>query len=56
MMLQLHGLVVTVLVLVVGWLMLQAGLAKKALELRHPPRACPSCGRPSTACRCVGRA
>jgi len=54
-MLQLHGLALTVIAMVVAWLMLQAGLAKKALELRHPPRACPSCGRRSNACRCIER-
>jgi hypothetical protein len=33
-----------------AWLMMRAGLAKKALEFRRPRRACPSCGRHSCSC------
>jgi len=53
MILHLHGLTLTFLVVVAVWLMLQAGFAKRALELRHPPRTCPSCGRIRDVCRCV---
>jgi hypothetical protein len=37
--------------LMVGWLMVMAGLGKKRLDFR--PRACPSCGR--RRCACAGR-
>jgi hypothetical protein len=36
----------------VAWLMLRAGLAKKALEPKRKPRTCPSCGRVDD-CACV---
>jgi len=52
-MVEVHGLILVVVVMAVAWSMQQAGLAKKALELRHPPRACPACGRPKNACRCM---
>jgi hypothetical protein len=55
-MLHLHGLILPALAMVAAWLMMQSGLAKKALELRHPPRLCPSCGRLSDACRCTEQA
>jgi len=29
----------------IGYLMVVAGLRKKALELKRPHRVCPSCGR-----------
>ena len=53
---QLHALIIAVVAMGVGLLMLQAGVAKKALELRRQPRTCPSCGRRSDACSCTGRA
>ena len=35
-----------------AWLMMKAGLAKNALELRRRRRVCPSCGRhDSCSCR-----
>jgi hypothetical protein len=34
-----------------GWLMMQAGLAKNALELRRKRHVCPSCGR-HDGCSC----
>ena len=39
----------------VGFLMLLAGVQKNALEWRHRPRRCPSCGRriAGRACGCT---
>jgi hypothetical protein len=56
MMLHAHVLILPAVAMLVTWLMTQAGLAKKALELRRPPRLCPSCGRTSDACRCTEQA
>jgi hypothetical protein len=56
MMLQLHGMLLPALAMLAAWLMTQSGLAKRALELRHPPRLCPSCGRESDRCRCTEQA
>jgi len=53
--LQLHGLIVAVIAMAAAWLMVQAGLAKKALEHKHALRACPSCGRRADVCRCAAR-
>ncbi len=36
----------------VGWLMIQSGLSKSALELKRRRRICPSCGRQLDACGC----
>jgi formate dehydrogenase maturation protein FdhE len=36
-----------------GWLMMKAGLAKSALELRQRRRVCPSCGREIRARVCT---
>lgn len=33
------------------WLMMQAGLAKNALEMKRKRKVCPSCGR-HDACSC----
>jgi formate dehydrogenase maturation protein FdhE len=35
----------------VAWLMMKAGLAKNALELKRRRRACPACGRHDCTCR-----
>jgi hypothetical protein len=35
-----------------AWLMMQAGLAKNALELRRKKHACPSCGK-HDRCSCA---
>ena len=40
-----HVAIAAVATLGAGWLMLQAGFAKSALELRRKKRVCPSCGR-----------
>jgi formate dehydrogenase maturation protein FdhE len=34
-----------------AWLMMKAGLAKNALELKRRRRACPACGRHDCTCR-----
>jgi hypothetical protein len=36
----------------VGYLMIQSGLAKSALELKRRRRTCPSCGRHTDTCGC----
>jgi len=56
MILNLHGLFLPAIAMFAAWLMTQSGLAKKALELRNPPRLCPSCGRTGDACRCTEEA
>ncbi|MGH3001193.1 MAG: hypothetical protein ACRDM1_00725 [Gaiellaceae bacterium] len=35
-----------------AWLMMRAGLAKNALELRRKRAVCPSCGR-HDGCSCI---
>jgi hypothetical protein len=40
-----HVAIAAVATLGAGWLMMQAGLARSALELRRKKRVCPSCGR-----------
>ena len=40
-----HVTVLGILTLGVGYVMVQAGLAKSALEWRRGSRRCPSCGR-----------
>ncbi len=40
-----HVAIAAVATLGAGWLMMQAGLAKSALELRRKKRVGPSCGR-----------
>jgi hypothetical protein len=42
---------IMLLATVAGWLMMQAGLAKNALEMRRKRPACPSCGR-HDSCSC----
>jgi len=41
---NLHIATLTVLCLGIGWVMMQAGLQKSALELRRRRHICPSCG------------
>ena len=36
----------------VGYLMIQSGLSKSALELKRRRRTCPSCGRHLETCGC----
>jgi hypothetical protein len=36
----------------IGWLMIQSGLSKSALELKRKRRICPSCGRHLETCGC----
>ena len=40
-----HVMTLAAATLGAGWLMMKAGLAKSALELRQRKRVCPSCGR-----------
>lgn len=40
-----HVMTLAAATLGAGWLMMKAGLAKSALELRQHKRVCPSCGR-----------
>ena len=40
-----HVAIAAVATLGAGWLMVQAGLSKSALEHRRRRRVCPSCGR-----------
>jgi hypothetical protein len=40
-----HVAIAAVSTLGAAWLMIKAGFAKRALELRRPRRVCPSCGR-----------
>ena len=48
-----HVATAAVATLGAGWLMMQAGLAKSALELRRKKRVCPSCGREIQARVCA---
>jgi NADH pyrophosphatase NudC (nudix superfamily) len=48
-----HVAIAAVATLGAGWLMMQAGLAKSALELRRKKRVCPSCGREIQARVCA---
>jgi hypothetical protein len=52
MMNNLHIAVAAVVTLGVGWLMLQAGIRKSALEWRRHRRICPACGREIRAGAC----
>ena len=47
-----HSLTLALSAAGVGYLMVKAGLAKNALELRARRRICPSCGRVITGRRC----
>ena len=47
-----HSLTLALSVAGVGYLMVKAGLAKNALELRARRRICPSCGRVISGRRC----
>jgi len=48
-----HVVLILALASVAAWLMMQAGLAKNALELRRKRYVCPSCGRHDDGCRCT---
>jgi len=50
--LDLHLAIAVVSTLGAGWLMLNAGLQKNALERRRRRRVCPSCGREIAARVC----
>jgi len=39
-----HIAILVIATLGTGWMMMQAGLQKSALELRRKRRICPSCG------------
>jgi hypothetical protein len=48
-----HIVSLTAVTFGVGYLMVQSGLAKSALEWKRRRRICPSCGRDAaTDCRC----
>ena len=47
-----HVITLAAVSLGAGWLMMKAGLAKSALELRQRRRVCPSCGRQIEARTC----
>lgn len=48
-----HTLFLSVLVVVIAYVMVLAGVKKRALEWRHRGRVCPSCGRDAArGCRC----
>jgi hypothetical protein len=47
-----HSLTLALSAAGVGYLMVKAGLAKNALELRARRRICPSCGRVISGRRC----
>jgi hypothetical protein len=47
-----HATATVVVTLIVGWIMLTAGLQKSGLELRRRRRVCPSCGRELQAAHC----
>lgn len=51
--LDLHLAIAAVSTLGAGWLMLNAGLQKSALERRRRRRVCPSCGRQIQARICT---
>jgi hypothetical protein len=46
-----HAVMLMALVGGAAWLMMQAGLAKNALEFRRKRHVCPSCGR-HDGCSC----
>jgi hypothetical protein len=46
-----HAAILVILASAAAWLMIQAGLAKNALELRRKRYVCPSCGR-HDGCSC----
>jgi hypothetical protein len=43
--LNLHIAMLALITVGIGWMMLQAGVQKSALEWRQRRRICPSCGR-----------
>jgi formate dehydrogenase maturation protein FdhE len=47
---DLHMTISLFVVMAIAWLMMNAGLAKNALEERRRRRSCPSCGRVSCNC------
>lgn len=42
---NLHVITLVAATLIIGWLMMYAGLQKNALEWKRRQRICPSCGR-----------
>jgi len=48
-----HVTIAAVSTLATGWLMISAGLHKRALERRRSRRVCPSCGREIRARVCA---
>jgi len=48
-----HVALVAMSTLGAGWLMMKAGLQKRALEHRRSKRVCPSCGREIQARVCT---
>lgn len=48
-----HIAIATVTTLGAGWLMMAAGVEKRALERRRRHRVCPSCGRDIQARVCA---
>jgi hypothetical protein len=49
---SLHALILLVVAGGIAYLMVFAGMTKRALELRRPRRVCPSCGRTIRDCSC----
>jgi hypothetical protein len=47
-----HTAVLAMLCLVVGYVMMLAGVSKNALEWKRHRRVCPSCGRHTESCVC----
>jgi hypothetical protein len=45
-------MIIAALTMGVGYLMIQSGLSKSALELKRRRRTCPSCGRHAETCGC----
>jgi hypothetical protein len=47
-----HIMTIAALTSGIGYLMIQSGIAKSALELKRRKRICPSCGRHLETCGC----
>jgi hypothetical protein len=47
-----HVTTIAALTTGIGYLMIQSGLSKSALELKRRRRTCPSCGRHLETCGC----
>jgi formate dehydrogenase maturation protein FdhE len=50
---DLHTALLVILTLAIGWMMMQAGMQKSALERKRRRRICPSCGREMRARVCA---